>query len=208
MGIPWASRDLIALGLGRHDYFLYLPLLPEVRLRLGDVDTVDLGARRISYADPEGGRPHLGYDRLGLAVGSVNKLLLIPRVATQGPLLTRDLAAGRRRPRPSPGPTTWPPCPATGSAPQWTGCSMPFSRANECSWAWCKRQPSRWTPADRYSVAEGAAPDGGWSIWGGVCTGMRLRTLGATFGSRNRRTPCSRSAVQDSLLTSPGSVSR
>jgi NADH:ubiquinone reductase (H+-translocating) len=84
------------------DYFLYLPLLPEVaagvldprrvavslaatlpgvRLRVGEVDAVDLDARRVSYTDPEGGTHHLGYDRLVLAVGSVNKLLPIPGVA-------------------------------------------------------------------------------------------------------------------------------
>jgi NADH:ubiquinone reductase (H+-translocating) len=153
------------------DYFLYLPLLPEVaagvldprrvsvslaatlpgvRLLLGDVDVVDLGARQVGYTDPEGGRHHVGYDRLVVAVGSVNKLLPIPgvaahahgfrgipealylrdhitrqvelaaatddpdqraarctfvvvgagytgtEVAAQGPLLTRDLAAGNR----------------------------------------------------------------------------------------------------------------
>ncbi|MGH3748075.1 MAG: NAD(P)/FAD-dependent oxidoreductase, partial [Micromonosporaceae bacterium] len=80
------------------DYFLYLPLLPEVaagvleprrvsvalngkpgvRLVLGEVDTVDLEQRRVSYTDPEGGRGELGYHRLVLAVGSVNKLLPIP----------------------------------------------------------------------------------------------------------------------------------
>jgi NADH dehydrogenase len=84
------------------DYFLYLPLLPEVaagvldprrvsvsltatlpgvRLRIGEVDAVDLDARQVGYTDPEGGTHHLGYDRLVLAVGSVNKLLPIPGVA-------------------------------------------------------------------------------------------------------------------------------
>jgi NADH dehydrogenase len=84
------------------DYFLYLPLLPEVaagvldprrvavslaatlpgvRLRVGEVHAVDLDARRVSYTDSEGGTHHLGYDRLVLAVGSVNKLLPIPGVA-------------------------------------------------------------------------------------------------------------------------------
>jgi NADH dehydrogenase len=84
------------------DYFLYLPLLPEVaagvleprrisvslaatlpgvRLVLGEVDTIDLDGRRIGWADPEGGRGELGYDRLVLAAGSVNKLLPIPGVA-------------------------------------------------------------------------------------------------------------------------------
>jgi NADH:ubiquinone reductase (H+-translocating) len=84
------------------DYFLYLPLLPEVaagvldprrvtvslaatlpgvRLVLGEVDTVDLAQRRIGWSDPEGGRGELGYDRLVLAAGSVNKLLPIPGIA-------------------------------------------------------------------------------------------------------------------------------
>ena len=84
------------------DYFLYLPLLPEVatgvldprrisvsltatlpgvRLVLGEVDTVDLDGHRIGWTDPEGGRGELGYDRLVLAVGSVNKLLPVPGVA-------------------------------------------------------------------------------------------------------------------------------
>jgi NADH dehydrogenase len=84
------------------DYFLYLPLLPEVaagvldprrvavslaatlpgvRLRVGEVDAVDFDARRVCYTDAEGGVHQLGYDRLVLAVGSVNKLLPIPGVA-------------------------------------------------------------------------------------------------------------------------------
>lgn len=85
-----------------NDYFLYLPLLPEVaagqleprrvsvslagslpgvRLVLGQVEQVDLDARRLAYTDPEGRRGELGYDRLILSVGSVNKLLPIPGVA-------------------------------------------------------------------------------------------------------------------------------
>ncbi|KUN31681.1 NADH dehydrogenase [Streptomyces corchorusii] len=84
------------------DYFLYLPLLPQVaagvlearrvtvslpgtlrgvRLVLGEADGVDLDARTVRYVDPEGGAGTLGYDRLVLAVGSVNKLLPIPGVA-------------------------------------------------------------------------------------------------------------------------------
>src|SRR3954453_16146454 len=83
------------------DYFLYLPLLPEVssglldprritvsiaqtlpkaRLVLGTVDTVDLPGRKVAYLDPEGNRGELTYDRLLLATGSVNKLLPIPGV--------------------------------------------------------------------------------------------------------------------------------
>lgn len=84
------------------DYFLYLPLLPDVaagvldprrvavslpatlpgvRLVLGEVDTVDLDGSAVEWADPEGGRGRISYDRLVLAAGSVNKLLPIPGVA-------------------------------------------------------------------------------------------------------------------------------
>ena len=84
------------------DYFLYLPLLPEVaaglldprrisvsipgtlpevRLVLGAADNVDLEAQRVDYVDPEGRRGELTYDRLLLTSGSVNKLLPIPGVA-------------------------------------------------------------------------------------------------------------------------------
>jgi NADH:quinone reductase (non-electrogenic) len=83
------------------DYFLYLPLLPEVaagildprrisvsipdtlpgvRLALGTATSVDFDAKTVAYTDPED-RPHdLAYDRLILAAGSVNKLLPIPGV--------------------------------------------------------------------------------------------------------------------------------
>ncbi|RPF37530.1 FAD-dependent oxidoreductase [Streptomyces sp. TLI_185] len=84
------------------DYFLYLPLLPQVaagileprrvsvslsgtlphvRLVLGEADSVDLDGQSVHYTDPEGGGGTLAYDRLVLAVGSVNKLLPIPGVA-------------------------------------------------------------------------------------------------------------------------------
>ncbi len=84
------------------DYFLYLPLLPEVaggvldprrvtvplsdtlpgvRLILGQADGVDVDARTVSFTGPEGERGALGYHRLVLAAGSVNKLLPIPGVA-------------------------------------------------------------------------------------------------------------------------------
>jgi NADH:ubiquinone reductase (H+-translocating) len=83
------------------DYFLYLPLLPEVAagvleprrvavplaatlptvdVRLGEVDEIDLAQRRVSWVDPEGGRGEITYDRLLITVGSVNKLLPIPGV--------------------------------------------------------------------------------------------------------------------------------
>ncbi len=84
------------------DYFLYLPLLPDVaagvleprritvplaatlpgvRVVLGEVDAVDLDQRRIGWTDSEGERGELGYDRLVLAAGSVNKLLPVPGIA-------------------------------------------------------------------------------------------------------------------------------
>jgi NADH dehydrogenase FAD-containing subunit len=85
-----------------NDYFLYLPMLPQVsagvleprrvsvslagtlrgvRLVLGEVNGVDLASRKITYVDPEGTGGELSYDRLVLTVGSVNKLLPIPGVA-------------------------------------------------------------------------------------------------------------------------------
>ncbi|MER8012282.1 FAD-dependent oxidoreductase [Streptomyces sp. NPDC094149] len=84
------------------DYFLYLPLLPQVaagileprrvtvslsgtlprvRLVLGEADAIDLDGRTVHYTGPEGEGGTLAYDRLVLAAGSVNKLLPIPGVA-------------------------------------------------------------------------------------------------------------------------------
>ncbi|MFG3102309.1 FAD-dependent oxidoreductase [Streptomyces sp. NPDC048182] len=84
------------------DYFLYLPLLPQVaagvleprrvtvslsdtlphvRLVLGEADGLDLDGRTVRYTGPEGRTGTLSYDRLVLAAGSVNKLLPIPGVA-------------------------------------------------------------------------------------------------------------------------------
>ncbi|WP_250028977.1 NAD(P)/FAD-dependent oxidoreductase [Paractinoplanes maris] len=83
------------------DHFLYLPLLPEVatgileprrvtvslqaalpgvRQILGQVDGFDLTGRTISYRDPDGGTASMGYHRLVIAAGSVNKLLPVPGV--------------------------------------------------------------------------------------------------------------------------------
>ncbi len=93
--------DTEIVVLNPTDYFLYLPLLPEVaagileprrisvsipgtlrgvRLVLGTAKSVDFDARSVSYVDPEDREHHLGYDRLVLAAGSVNKLLPIPGV--------------------------------------------------------------------------------------------------------------------------------
>ncbi|ELS57779.1 NAD(P)/FAD-dependent oxidoreductase [Streptomyces viridochromogenes] len=84
------------------DYFLYLPLLPQVaagileprrvtvslsgtlphvRLVLGEADAIDLDEHTVRYTGPEGDGGVLDFDRLILAAGSVNKLLPIPGVA-------------------------------------------------------------------------------------------------------------------------------
>jgi NADH:ubiquinone reductase (H+-translocating) len=93
------SADVVLVNAT--DYFLYLPLLPEVAagvleprriavplaaslagvdVVLGTVDEIDFDGRRVGWVDPEGGRGGVTYDRLLLAVGSVNKLLPIPGV--------------------------------------------------------------------------------------------------------------------------------
>ncbi|TDW94960.1 NADH dehydrogenase [Kribbella pratensis] len=84
------------------DYFLYLPLLPEVaagvleprricvslpdrlpkvKLKLGMVTAIDINGHGVEWVDPEGRRSTAEFDRLVLASGSVNKLLPIPGVA-------------------------------------------------------------------------------------------------------------------------------
>jgi NADH dehydrogenase len=104
------ARELSRMSRGKADitllnptdYFLYLPLLPQVaagileprrvtvslsgtlphvRLVLGEADSIDLDARTVHYTGPEGDPGTLEYDRLVLAAGSVNKLLPIPGVA-------------------------------------------------------------------------------------------------------------------------------
>ena len=105
-----AARELVRLAgaateivvINSTDYFLYLPLMPQVagglveprhvcvsllgRLRtvrfvLGTVTHVDPGRKIVSWAAPEGGSGQVRYDRLILTAGSVNKLLPIPGVA-------------------------------------------------------------------------------------------------------------------------------
>ncbi|GAA2077654.1 hypothetical protein GCM10009780_13110 [Actinomadura alba] len=105
-----AARTLARLARGAveivlvnpNDYFLYFPLLPEVtagileprrvtvplatgcpgvRFVLGTVYGVDRVCRRVAYLDARGDHQSLGYDRLVITVGSVNKLLPIPGVA-------------------------------------------------------------------------------------------------------------------------------
>ena len=84
------------------DYFLYLPLLPEVaagvldprriavslaaklpgvRCVLGEVRKVDLDNRRLHACTPEDVPFELDYDRLVIAAGGTNKLLPIPGVS-------------------------------------------------------------------------------------------------------------------------------
>ncbi|ODU03594.1 MAG: NADH dehydrogenase [Pseudonocardia sp. SCN 72-86] len=84
------------------DYFLYLPLLPEVAtgvldprrvavplatalpgadIVLGTVDAIDLDGHTVGWTDPEGGRGETTWDRLVIAAGSVNRLLPVPGVA-------------------------------------------------------------------------------------------------------------------------------
>ena len=84
------------------DYFLYLPLLPEVaagildprrvavpladagpgvRTVQGTVDEIDIAARSVGFTDPEGIQRTMSYDRLLLTVGSVGKLLPVPGLA-------------------------------------------------------------------------------------------------------------------------------
>ncbi|KDN20988.1 NAD(P)/FAD-dependent oxidoreductase [Amycolatopsis rifamycinica] len=96
-----AGEDIEVVVLNPTDYFLYLPLLPEVaagildprrvtvsipetlrgvRLVLGVATGVDFEARHVTYTDPEDNQHRIGYDRLVLAAGSVNKLLPIPGV--------------------------------------------------------------------------------------------------------------------------------
>jgi hypothetical protein len=84
------------------DYFLYVPLMPQVggglleprhicvslprrlgnvRFVLGTVRQVDSQRKVVSWDRPAGRSGQLGYDRLILTAGSVNKLLPIPGVA-------------------------------------------------------------------------------------------------------------------------------
>jgi NADH dehydrogenase len=96
-----APPDTEVVLVNKTDYFLYLPLLPQVsaasldprrvavsltktlpqvKLALGTADKLAVDRRELTYTDPEGGSHVLGYDRLLLAAGSVNKLLPIPGV--------------------------------------------------------------------------------------------------------------------------------
>src|SRR5580692_6539809 len=84
------------------DYFLYLPLmpqvagglvepahvcaslprrLPKVRFVLGTVDHVDPQHKMVSWSGPDGSSGEIAYDRVIMTAGSVNKLLPIPGIA-------------------------------------------------------------------------------------------------------------------------------
>ncbi len=105
-----AARELSRLAgaateivlINSTDYFLYLPLMPQVagglveprhicvslsrrlrqiRLVLGTVQHVDPAKKVVSWAGPEGASGQVGYDRVILTAGSVNKLLPIPGIA-------------------------------------------------------------------------------------------------------------------------------
>jgi NADH dehydrogenase len=97
---PGASTEIVVIN--STDYFLYLPLMPQVsgglvesahirvslarRLRkmrfvLGTVNHVDPRQKVVRWAGPEGAAGQVGYDRLILTAGSVNKLLPIPGLA-------------------------------------------------------------------------------------------------------------------------------
>jgi NADH:ubiquinone reductase (H+-translocating) len=94
-----ATAEIVVIN--STDYFLYLPLMPQVggglvepahirvslpdRLRktrfvLGTVNHVDSRQKVVSWEGPEGAVGQVGYDRLILTAGSVNKLLPIPGI--------------------------------------------------------------------------------------------------------------------------------
>ena len=95
-----ATTEIVLINSA--DYFLYLPLMPQVagglveprhicvslprrlgkvRFVLGTVGHVDSRQNVVSWAGPEGASGQVGYDRLILTAGSVNKLLPIPGLA-------------------------------------------------------------------------------------------------------------------------------
>ena len=97
-----AGREVEVTLVNSTDYFLYLPLLPEVaggvleprrvavslaarlpgvRVVLGEVRKVDLANRRLTVRNPEDEPVELEYDRLVIAAGGTDKLLPIPGVA-------------------------------------------------------------------------------------------------------------------------------
>ena len=94
------TTDIVVIN--STDYFLYLPLmpqvagglvepahvcvslpqrLPKVRFVLGTVRDVDPERKVVRWAGPDGSSGEVGYDRVILTAGSVNKLLPIPGIA-------------------------------------------------------------------------------------------------------------------------------
>ena len=101
-GLQKYAPDVEIVLINPTDYFLYLPLLPEVaagileprricvslphqlpkvRLALGTVTFIDVVGHQVEWVDADGRRRATEFDRLVLAAGSVNKLLPIPGVA-------------------------------------------------------------------------------------------------------------------------------
>jgi NADH:quinone reductase (non-electrogenic) len=101
-GLQKHAPDAEIVLINPTDYFLYLPLLPEVaagileprricvslpdrlpkvKLALGVVTNIDIAGYRVDWVDAEGRARATEFDRLVLAAGSVNKLLPIPGVA-------------------------------------------------------------------------------------------------------------------------------
>jgi NADH dehydrogenase len=95
-----ATTEIVVIN--STDYFLYLPLMPQVsggivqpahirvslvrrlhkmRFVLGTASHIDPEQKVVHWAGPEGSAGQVGYDRVILTVGSVNKLLPIPGVA-------------------------------------------------------------------------------------------------------------------------------
>jgi NADH dehydrogenase len=95
-----ATTEIVVIN--STDYLLYLPLMPQVtgglvepahirvsllsrlgktRFVLGTVNHVDTRQKAVSWEGPEGAAGQVGYDRLILTAGSVNKLLPIPGIA-------------------------------------------------------------------------------------------------------------------------------
>jgi NADH dehydrogenase len=98
--IASATTEIVVIN--STDYFLYLPLMPQVagglleprhirasllrRLRktrfvLATVNHIHAQQKVVSWTGPEGSVGQIGYDRLILTAGSVNKLLPIPGIA-------------------------------------------------------------------------------------------------------------------------------
>jgi hypothetical protein len=137
------------------DYFLYLPLMPQVagglieprhirvslrrRLRtmrfvLGTVIHVDHGQKVVSWTGLAGAAGQVGYDRLILTVGTVDKLLPIPDLADYARV--PDHRRGHVPPRPHHPPARTglgrhgpPGAPDPGPASRWSARAIPAPRS-------------------------------------------------------------------------------